>query len=145
MLVFYRGVHCPVCRVYLGELSSRRGDFRERGVEVLVVSGDDEHRAGRARDEWELGDLPIGYGLTEEAMHGWGLYVSRAIKDEEPEIFSEPGLFLIDADGATFYAAINSMPLGRPKHADMLGGVDFVTGNDYPARGEAARAATASC
>lgn len=141
MLVFYRGLHCPVCRGYLQELRDRLADFNNRGVEVIAISGDDEQRAARARDEWQLGALPIGYGLTEDAMNAWGLYVSGAIKEEEPERFSEPGLFLIAPDGTSFYVAVNSMPFGRPKLADMLDAVDFVAENGYPARGEAARRA----
>ncbi len=138
MLVFYRGLHCPVCRSYLGELTQRLADFQARGVDVLALSGDDADHALRARDEWELGGLPVGYGLSEGAMHEWGLYVSGAIKEDEPERFNEPGLFLIDPEDETFYVALNSMPFGRPKLADILDAVDFVTGEDYPARGEAA-------
>lgn len=71
-----------------------------------------------------------------------GLFLSRGIKDAEPELFSEPGLFLVqppepDAPNATlYYAAVNSMPFGRPAFGDLLGALDFVLENDYPARGE---------
>ncbi len=138
MLVFYRGLHCPVCRGYLQELAQHLAAFGERGVDVLAVSGDDADRAGRTQDEWDVAGLPIGFGLSEEAMDDWGLYVSAAIKDGEPARFNEPGLFLVDANGAIFYVAVNSMPFGRPKLADMLDAVDFVTSQDYPARGEVA-------
>lgn len=37
-------------------------------------------------------------------MNAWGLYVSGAV-EEEPERFNEPGLFLIAADGTSFYVA----------------------------------------
>jgi hypothetical protein len=29
------------------------------------------------------------------------------------------------------------MPVGRPRLDDLLGGIDYWTANDYPARGEA--------
>ncbi len=70
-------------------------------------------------------------------MRSCDLFVSRGITDEEPAEFSEPGLFLIDTEGAVFYEAINSMPFGRPQFEDVQGGIDFVVKNDYPARGEA--------
>lgn len=144
MLVFYRGLHCPVCRTYLSELHARIEDFHERGTEVIAISGDSKERAQRARDDWGLDGLTIGHGLAEEAMHEWGLYVSGAIKDDEPERFNEPGLFLIAGDGTVFYVAINSMPFGRPSVADMLDAIDFVAENEYPARGEAAQTAAAA-
>ncbi len=137
MIVFYRGVHCPVCTKYVGELAQRVDEFRARGVDVIAVSGDSRERAERAQTEWELGDLEVGYGLSTEAMREWGLFVSRGIADDEPAEFSEPGLFLINSQGAVFYGGINSMPFGRPPLDDMRDGVDFVGENDYPARGEA--------
>ncbi len=137
VVFFYRGVHCPVCTKYVGELAQRVDEFRARGVDVIAVSGDSRERAERAQTEWELGDLEVGYGLSTEAMREWGLFVSRGIADDEPAEFSEPGLFLINSQGAVFYGGINSMPFGRPPLDDMRDGVDFVGENDYPARGEA--------
>lgn len=137
MIVFYRGVHCPVCTKYVGELGAMVDEFRDRGVEVIAVSGDSRERAERAQGEWNLGDLEVGYGLSTEAMRDWGLFVSSGITDEEPKQFSEPGLFLIDSRGTVYYEGINSMPFGRPPLEEMRGAVDFVGENDYPARGEA--------
>lgn len=136
MVVFYRGLHCPVCRSYLETLQSKRGDFAERGVEVLAVSMDTEERAQKAIDKWSIGKLTVGYGLNEQQAQEWGLFLSRGIKDLEPDLFSEPGLFLVQPDGTLYYAAINSMPFGRPALDDLLGGVDFVLESAYPARGE---------
>lgn len=140
MLVFYRGLHCPVCRAYLRELEELVDDYAERGVETIAVSMDDGDRAERTRDEWGLSELPLDYGLDEETARAWGLYLSAAIKEEEPELFSEPGLFLVKPDGELYYAAINSMPFGRPSLEEMLKSVDFVLEKEYPARGEVERA-----
>ena len=65
-----------------------------------------------------------------------GLVFSSAIKDSEPARFSEPGLFLIQPNQAMFFESIQSMPWGRPQIDDLLGAIDFVLENDYPARGE---------
>jgi len=137
MIVFYRGVHCPVCTEYVGELAQRVDEFSERGVDVIAVSGDSRERAERAQAEWNLGDLKVGHGLSIEAMRSWGLFVSHGISDSEPEAFSEPGLFLIASEGAVFYEGINSMAFGRPPLDQMRDAVDFVGENNYPARGEA--------
>jgi len=137
MVVFYRGLHCPVCKSYLGELAEKLDDFRERGVEVVAVSGDSAERAATAKSDWGLDGVTVGHSLPVETMRAWDLYVSAAIKDDEPTEFGEPGLFLIRPDASVFYAAINSMPFGRPSLDEMLGGIDFVIGQHYPARGAA--------
>ncbi|GAC1344802.1 MAG: peroxiredoxin-like family protein [Candidatus Dormibacteria bacterium] len=144
LIVFYRGLHCPVCKTYLHELDRRLGEFGSRGVEVIAISGDDEERARRSQADWELGELRVGYGLTLPEMRRWGLFVSRAIKEGEPELFNEPGLFLIAPDGTVFYEALNSMPFARPRLADVLAAIDFVAEKHYPARGEVGPEVTAA-
>jgi peroxiredoxin len=136
--VFYRGVHCPVCKSYLETLSDVRDAYAERGVEVVAVSMDTEARARTAHQEWDVAGVPIGYGMDEETAHIWGLFLSEGIKDAEPDLFSEPGLFLVRADGTLHYAAVNSAPWGRPHLPSFLKSIDFVQENDYPARGEVA-------
>ena len=106
-------------------------------LEPIVVSAETAERTQRLRDEWELGNLPLAYGLTEERMRAWGLFVSTGIDDGEPPLFNEPGVFLVRPDGTVYYEAILSMPVGRPRLDDLLGGIDFWFANDYPARGEA--------
>lgn len=137
MVVFFRGLHCPVCQGQLRELDRRLGELAERGIEVVAVSGETEERTQQLHDEWKLGDLALGHSLTEEAMRRWGLFISTGIGDAEPAQFNEPGLFLVTPDAVLYYASILSMPVGRPKLDELLGGIDFWTENDYPARGEA--------
>lgn len=137
MLVFYRGLHCPVCRTYLSDLDRKVDDFVARGVDVIAVSGDDAERARRSVEEWKLDRLTVGYGQSVPSMRQWGLFISRGIKEPEPALFGEPGLFLIRPDDTLYYVALNSMPFGRPHLDEMLGSIDFVIARDYPARGEA--------
>lgn len=137
LVVFYRGLHCPVCKGYLGDLESKLGDFAARGVEAIAVSGDPRDRAAEAKKDWGLEKLTIGYGMSVEAMRAWGLYVSKSIREGETALFNEPGLFLIRPDGTVYYVGINSMPFGRPSLAEMLQRLDFILEKNYPARGEA--------
>ncbi len=138
MVVFYRGLHCPVCRSYNKALVRQLDALAERGVEVVAVSMDDEDRATTTVQDWKLGeDLRVGYGLTEESARQWGLYISSAISDSEPATFAEPGLFLVRPDGTLYYAAVNSMPWGRPDLEELTKALDFIIDKDYPARGMA--------
>lgn len=136
LLVVYRGYHCPICKSYLRKFHELLERFNELGVSITAVSCDNRERAEKARDEWGLGSLSIGYNLSKKQMEAWGLYGSESIKDSEPDFFAEPGLFLIRQDGTLYYAAYNSMPFGRPEPQAILEAVKFVLDNDYPARGE---------
>jgi len=79
--------------------------------------------------------VPLAYGLSEAQMRQWGLFVSHGVGDDEPPVFNEPALFLIRPDGTVYYASILSMPVGRPRVDDLLGGIEYWLAHDYPARG----------
>ena len=44
LIVFYRGLHCPICAKYLMELERLAPEFAQRGVQIVAVSSDDESR-----------------------------------------------------------------------------------------------------
>ena len=137
MIAFYRGLHCPICKVYLKELEGKLDEFAKRGVEVIAISSDSAERARQAQREWGLPRLKIGYGLATERARQWGLFISRAIKDTEPDEFAEPGIFLVKPDGTLYCASIQTMPFARPSFDPILGAIAFIVANNYPARGEA--------
>jgi hypothetical protein len=90
--------------------------------------------------------LRLGYGVELATARQWGLYVSSgrgttSAGVEEPAFFSEPGLFLVRADGTLYFASVQTMPFARPHFADVLSALDFVIAKDYPARGEVAELA----
>lgn len=135
LVVFYRGLHCPMCAEYLKELEQKLDQFKAIGVEVIAISGDDQARAATSVEKWGLRRLTIGYGLTRAAMGDWGLYVSKGELEGEPEFFNEPGLFLIRPDGVLYFTGINNTPFGRTDLNTLLSGVDYVLNNGYPLRG----------
>lgn len=136
LVVFYRGLHCPLCKKYLQQLHALLPDFKERGVNVVAVSMDTEKRARLSRQKWELPNITLGYELSQNMAKSWSLYLSSGVKDGEPDIFSEPGLFLIDSNNKIYYSAINSNPWGRPYLASFAKAVDYIVQSGYPARGE---------
>ena len=137
MLVFYRGLHCPVCEKYLKTLNDLLDAYAEKGVDVIAISMDSKLRARKTRIKWGLSEkLKIGYGLEAENANNWGLYLSNAIKDYEPAVFSEPGLFLIKPDNSIYFVTLNSTPWGRPHLATFVKVIDFINSSGYPARGE---------
>lgn len=141
LVVFYRGLHCPICAVYLTELERLAGDYAERGVNIIAVSSDEEDRANDMAEKIKADKIKMGYGLNLQNARDWGLYISTSrgktsIGIEEPELFSEPGVFLVKPDGTLFYGSTQTMPFARPPFKDLLGAIDFSLANDYPARGE---------
>jgi hypothetical protein len=80
-------------------------------------------------------DLPLG------EARDWRLYVSTSrgktsIGIEEPALFSEPGLFMVQPGRKLYYMSVQTMPFVRPHFSELLGALDFAIKNDYPARGE---------
>jgi peroxiredoxin len=138
LVVFYRGLHCPICRKQLAEIDKRIEDLKDAGIgRVVAVSMETPERSGRLVDEWHLVNLPVAYGLDEESARSWGLNLSRAIKNGEPDLFNEPGVFILDDDGTLFWSSTATMPFGRPSLDDVIAGVRYAQDYDYPARGAA--------
>lgn len=140
MVVFYRGLHCPICARYLKDLENKLDKFTERGVEVVAISSDSQERAEQAKQAWKLEHLTLGYGLDLDKAREWGLYISTSRGKTstgvlEPDLFSEPALYLIRPDGTLYFGTVQTMPFARPNFAEILGALDFVLANDYPARG----------
>ena len=143
-IVFYRGLHCPICRMQLTDLEAKLSDFAKRGVSVVALSSDSAERAERTKREWKLPNLRLGYGLDPRVARSWGPYIStgRGMTSagvEETPLFSEPGLFLVRPDRTLYFASVQTMPFARPHFADILAALDYVIAKDYPARGEVAQ------
>jgi peroxiredoxin len=141
MLVYYRGLHCPICSKYIGELDKLAGDFADAGVSILALSSDDKERTQQAYEDWGLKNTNLGYGVSVEQAQAWGLHRSAgrgktSAGIEEPAEFAEPGLFLMRPDNTLYWGQISTMPFARPHFREILGALSFVLANDYPARGE---------
>ncbi len=141
LVVFYRGLHCPICAKYLLELERLMPEFEQRGVQVVALSSDTAERAQAMADKVKATRMRVGYGLGLANARQWGLYISTSrgltsIGIEEPALFSEPGVFLVRPDGTLYYGSTQTMPFARPSFQDLLGAIDFAIAKDYPARGE---------
>jgi len=135
MIVVYRGYHCPVCKGYLGKLNSLMDLAAENGLGVVAVSMDGADRAAAAKEEWGLDRLDVAYGMSEDKAREWGLYISSSIKEAENDIFAEPGLFWITAEGTIYLVDVANMPFARPDLELLIPKASFANANGYPARG----------
>ena len=137
MVVFYRGLHCPVCKAYLGKLEGLLEDYEKAGFSTIAISMNTEELAVQSAQEWGLEKMTVGYGLSEDDARAWGLYISKAIKDAEADTFCEPGVFWVRPDGRLYLVDVSNMPWARPDLEFLLSKVPFAVENKYPSRGGA--------
>lgn len=143
LLSFYRGAHCPKCRAHLQDLNANADKLEALGVEIFAASCDTLERAEQTADTWKVDRLGLGYALPPAKAQEWGLYLSRRIGKtslgiEEPDIFCEPGLFLVRPDGSLYFSIVQTMPFVRPPVAQLVEAIGYVREHDYPARGDVA-------
>jgi len=144
LLAFYRGIFCPICRVWLGDLDRLLPEFYKRGVSVIALTCDKKDAAERAVKEWGLQRLRVGYNLAPDDARQAGLYISEgrginpATNQKEPMLFAEPALLLVKPEGELYAAWIQSTPYARVHIAEVLTAVDnFVAKNLPEPRGSA--------
>lgn len=135
MIDVYRGVHCPRCRRHLEAASKRKSELDALGLGLIAISTDPEDRANKARAEWDIPNVPIGYGLSIDTARALGLYISQNYTTFETEIFAEPGVFFVRSDLTLYGAVINTFPFARPNLDDLIEVAKVVKERDYPPRG----------
>ncbi len=69
VVVFYRGLHCPICLKYLLELGRLQADFAQRGVQVIALSSDTAERARAMADKLKAPGLRMGHSLPLAQAH----------------------------------------------------------------------------
>ncbi len=141
LLVFYRGLHCPICAKYLADLDRRVDKFKQMGVGVVAISSDTEQRARQTQQDWKLEHVDLGFDFELQTAKEIGLYISSghgktSIGIEEPDKFIEPALFVVRPDQSLYFSSIQTMPFARPNFAEVASALDFVINNGYPGRGE---------
>ena len=138
LLAFYRGVFCPVCRVWLADLDRLAPDFELRGVSVIALSCDKKEGAEKAIVEWGIHNMRVGYRLGVTDARKAGLYISEgrgvnpATGQKEPMLFTEPAILLVRPEGELYAAWIQSNPYARVHLAEVLTAVDNFLGKDLP-------------
>ena len=135
LVIVYRGLHCPLCKKYLGTLQGLLPRFHEIGIDVVALSGDPVDKAQAMVDEIGL-TMPMGYDLSVAQMRALGVYVSDPRSPQETDRpFPEPGLFVINEKGDLHLVDISNAPFARPDLEALAGGLAWIRANDYPIRG----------
>lgn len=137
LVVVYRGLHCPICKKYVGKLETMVPELDQMNVEVVAISTDPEEKAKKFRDDNGL-TMPIGYGLSITDARALGLFISQPLSSAETDRpFAEPGTYAIRPDGKLQILDVSNAPFSRPDLDMLKSGIGFVQEKDYPVRGEA--------
>lgn len=135
LLVMYRGLHCPICKKYLGQMNDMKADFDKMNVQIVAVSTDPEEKAKKFAAELGL-DFEVAYGLSIDQARDLGLYISSPLDSAETDQpFAEPGMFFIRPDGGLHFGEVASAPFCRPDLEMIKMGIETIQEKDYPARG----------
>lgn len=137
LVVIYRGQHCPLCKRQLTELRDRLADFVDAGCAVVSATMEPREQAQAAYDDWSLKDLPVAYGLEADELRRYGVFISSAISEDEPEWFAEPAILLFH--GSTLHSAwVQSTPVARPPLGEVLEAIKAFELETIPPRGKLA-------
>ncbi len=111
VVFFYPKDFTFVCPSEIIAFDKRYKDFKERGIEVIGVSCDNEfsHFAWKntAIENGGIGD--VQFPLVADLKKEW----ARAFDVLFDEAVALRGSFLLDKDGTVRHAVINDLPLGR--------------------------------
>lgn len=135
MVLVYRGWHCPLCSKYLNDLEQYKDRLSKIGVDLAVVSGDSKEQLQEHLTRLDI-SFSIYYGLTIEQMQQLSLYISHPRSAEETDHpFPEPGLFVINENGAVQVVDISNNPFVRPELRLLVSGLEWTRRHNYPIRG----------
>jgi len=138
LLVFYCGLQCPICRKWLGELERLLPEFERLGVSAIALSTDTRERAERAKREWGLARLRVGYGVEPEDARKAGVYISEGagasapVGIEEMTLLTEPAVLAVKPDGMLYMAWTQSGPHARPHMGEVLSAIEGALAHGLP-------------
>jgi peroxiredoxin len=135
LIFVYRGLHFPLCKIYLQKIESLKDKFLAKGAEVVAISGDSKDKAMKMVESAKL-SIPVAYSLSIQQMKKLGLYISNPSSPEETDRpFPEPGMIAVNAEGKIHLIDVSNTPFNRSNLGELLETIEWIKENDYPIRG----------
>ena len=98
MIVVYRGLHCPVCKAYLGELETKLPEFAKRGVKPIGLSVDPlKDHEGWSKDIEETQGTALNFPLIADPDREVSLQYDM-IHPNADATLTVRSVFVIDSD-----------------------------------------------
>lgn len=139
MLIFYRGGWCPFCNFQVHELSEAYPRFRERGVQLVLVSVDRPEEGSRTSSAYSipfpvLSDSDLDAHRAYDVLHvvdaetlarydEMGLDLASA-SGRDHHTVAVPSVFVIGADGTLLFQHVDRDYRTRPSADQLLGVLD---------------------
>jgi peroxiredoxin len=111
VLVFYRGLHCGLCRERLRELEAHRGAYADAGARVFAVTLDSPEEAARTPQQLNLG-FPV-VRVDSAAFAEWG------VLDTDSGV-ALPASVLLDQQGVIRYRHVGRNAADRARDIELL-------------------------
>ncbi len=111
VLVFYRGLHCGICRERLRELEAHRSAYREAGADVVAVSAEAQQEVTRTPAELGV-SFPV-VRVDSATLAEWGLLGGE-------QKLPLPGSFVLDRRGVIHYRHVGRNAADRASDIELL-------------------------
>ena len=107
VIIFHRGLHCPICTRHLLHISERMADFTRAGVQVVAIGPDTPAEARVSLDVTG----PIAMPLLSDS----GDLTARAFGLESSSHGLQHGTFVVDRSRRIHYAGKADEPVGTAR------------------------------
>jgi peroxiredoxin len=146
LIIVYRGIHCPLCSKYLQTLESLYPEFTKNGIDIMAISADSIEELSTQINDDKL-SFPMACQLSADQMRMLGLFISEPLASENSNnLFSEPGLFIINSNGDLHIIERSNAPYLRPDLTTLPSTLSYIKqsgdkrhdnfgGDYYPIRG----------
>ncbi|MBJ7595251.1 MAG: hypothetical protein JF886_10400 [Candidatus Dormibacteraeota bacterium] len=94
-------------------------------MDVIAVSSDDRQRAQRSHSEWPVDRVTLGFGIDSPRARMGSVHQRRLRSRHAAPVLGAGGV-PGEPDNIPQYAAITSMPFGRPRAEDLPPGIDYL-------------------
>lgn len=139
LVIFYRGGWCPYCNLQIRQLTEAYGEFRQRGVSLLLISADQPDAAALAQRQYEI-PFPV---LSDPQLSAHQAF--KVVMQMSPELYQKyrdygidveqwsgqshhqfalASAFVVGADGRVQWAHVSADYRQRPSVAQLLGVID---------------------
>ena len=69
LVIYYRGLHCPVCIKYLTALNGMVDEFNAAGIDVVAASCDPQAKTDAIKTQNKLDKITFAYDLPLEKAY----------------------------------------------------------------------------
>ncbi len=136
LLVFYRGNWCPHCKKHLTSLQEHLNEFKEKGVQVIVVTPETVEKTKETADKFKnefsivhdvdnkiMTDYKVAYEVNKQTVPKYYKIVQEKLNEynvENNNVLPVPATYLIDNNGKIIYAQYDENYKNRSDFSEIL-------------------------